>query len=343
MVRVPAASSLARPRALETKPVGLIELWRDSRRRRFERDVLEGLSTSPKAIPAQHLFDDQGTRLACAILETPEYYLARVEREILLRNRRSLVADMSAQPLDVVDLAPSDALETRILLEACRERDVRYVPMASSNAALSEVTHMGARTLAWLPMFPVRAEGFAALAHLNALDPSRRRLVLLLGSHIGQLERADALTFLRGIHDVMRPGDRMLVSFDLVKDTALLETAYEDAEGLHRQLSFNILARVNRELNGQFGTGAFRYRARFCPVRQAVLSELVSTRAQSVRVGHFLHEFEEGESIQTQLACKFRQSEVADFAKRAGFIEEYAVTDERRFMRVSAWTVGSIV
>jgi len=301
--------------------------------------VLEGLSGSPKSIPAQHLFDDTGTRLARAILETPEYYLSRVEREIVLRNRRDLVADMCAQPCDVVDLAPSDALETRILLESFRERDARYVPMASSNAALADVTHMGGRALAWLPMFPVRAEGFAAIAHLNALDPSRRRLVLLLGSHIGQLERPDALTFLRGLHDVLRPGDRMLISFDFVKDASLLENAYADAEGLQRQLSFNILARLNRELNGQFGSGAFGYRARFCPVRQAVISELVSTRAQSVRVGHFRHEFAEAEPIQTQLACKFRQSEIAELSKRAGFFEKATVTDERRFMQVSAWSV----
>jgi L-histidine N-alpha-methyltransferase len=335
------ASPIARQRLLETKPVGLLELWRDSRRRRFERDVLEGLSASPKSIPALHLFDDQGTRLARAILETPEYYLSRVEREILLRNRRSIVGDMGAYACDVVDLAPSDALETRILLETFRGCDVRYVPMARSNAALAEVTHMGTRTLRWLPMFPIRAEGFAAIAHLNALDVSRRRLLLLLGSHIGQLERPAALTFLRGLHDVMRPGDRMLISFDLVKYAALLESAYEDAGGLQRQLSFNILARVNRELDGQFGTGTFRYRARFCPTRQAVISELVSTRQQSVRVGHFRHEFGEDEPVRTQLACKFRQSEVEDFARRAGFLEDGAATDERRFMQLSAWTVSA--
>lgn len=301
--------------------------------------MLEGLSASPKSIPAQHLFDDTGTRLARAILETPEYYLSRVEREILLRNRRGILRDMCGQSCDVVDLAPSDALETRILLESFRDSDARYVPMASSNAALSEVAYMGARTLSWLPIFPVRAEGFAAIAHLNALDPSRRRLVLLFGSHIGQLERPNALTFLRGLHDVLRPGDRLLISFDLLKDPELLESAYEDAGGLQRQLSFNILARVNRELNGQFGSGSFRYRARFCPARQAVISELVSTRAQNVRVGHFRHEFSEDEPIQTQIACKFRQSEITDFAKRSGFVEDDSVSDERRFMQLSAWTV----
>jgi L-histidine N-alpha-methyltransferase len=337
---VSVASSLARPRALETKPVGLIDLWRDSRRRRFERDVLEGLSARPKSIPAQYLFDDHGTQLARAIRETPEYYLSVVEREILLRNGRELLGGLHDSACDVVDLAPSDSLETRILLERFRECDVRYVPMASSNAALIEVAQIGARTLPWLPMFPVRAEGFAAIAHLGALDPSRRRIVLLLGSQIGQLERSDAITFLRGLQDVLRSGDRLLISFDLVKEASLLERAYEDRAGLHRQLSFNILARINRELNGQFPTGTFTHRARFSPTRQAVISELVSMRAQSVRVGHFRHEFENREPIQTQLACKFRQSEIQDFARRAGFVEEGAAMDERSYLQVSAWAAA---
>jgi L-histidine N-alpha-methyltransferase len=336
---VSAASSLARPRPLETKSVGLIELWRDSRRRRFERDVLAGLSARPKSIPAQYLFDDRGTQLARAILETPDYYLSSIEREILLKNGRRLLGPPWGGACDVVDLAPADGLATRILLERFRDCDVRYVPMASSNASLIDAAQVGARTLAWLPMFPVRAEGFAAIAHLGALDPSRRRFVLLLGSHIGQLERPDALTFLRGLHDVMRPGDRMLISFDLVKDAELLERAYADRSGLSRQLSFNILSRINHELSGQFPCDAFSHRARFCPARQAVISQLVSRRAQSVRIGHFRHEFADQEPVQTQLACKFRQSEIHDFAARAGFVEDDAVTDERSYMRVAAWTV----
>jgi dimethylhistidine N-methyltransferase len=318
-----------------------MELWRDSRMRRFERDVLEGLSTRPKSIPAQYLFDEHGTQLARAIRETPEYYLSVVEREILLRNGRELVRGARDSACDVVDLAPGDRLETRILLQQFRDRDVRYVPMASSNATLIEATQMGSRTLPWLPTFPVRADGFAAIAHLGALDHSRRRTVLLLGSQIGQLERPFALTFLRGLQAVMREGDRLIISFDLVKDAPLLERAYEDSAGLQRQLSFNVLSRINRELNGHFTSGAFSHRARFCQIRQAVISELVSTHAQSVRVGQFRHEFDDHEAIQTQLACKYRQSEIHDLARRAGFREEEAVMDERSYMQVSVWSAAS--
>jgi dimethylhistidine N-methyltransferase len=338
---VSAASSLARPRALETKPVGLIELWRDSRRRRFERDVLEGLSARPKAIPSQYLFDDTGTQLARAILETPEYYLARVEREILLRDARALVWPLAGSACDVIDLAPGDGLKTRILLERFRGGDVRYVPMASSDAALAESAEIGARTLPWLPMFPVRAEGFATISHISGFDPSRRRLVLLLGSQIGQLERPDAVTFLRGLRDALRTGDRLIVSFDLVKDPALLEHAYDDGAGLHARLARNVLSRINRELNGQFREDEFCYEARFCPQRQAVICQLVSRRAQSVRVGHFRHELAASEPIQTQLACKYRQSEIAEFARRASFTEENTVMHERSAMEIAVWSAGA--
>src|SRR5690349_19981861 len=96
-----AASSLARPTTFESKPVGLIELWRDSRLRRFERNVLEGLSARPKSLPAHYAFDDRGLQLARAILESPEYYLSRVEREILLRNAREMIGGLDHVPCDV--------------------------------------------------------------------------------------------------------------------------------------------------------------------------------------------------------------------------------------------------
>lgn len=332
-------STAGRTRPLETKQVGLIELWRDSRHRRFERDVLEGLSARPKAIPSHHLFDDHGAKLTRAFLKAPEYYLSRVERDILVRDGRALVGPLDADTWDVIDLAPGDGLKTRILLERLRGSDVRYVPIAGSSSLLHEASEEISHALRWLPMFPVRAEGFAAIAHLGALDTSRRRIVLLLGSQIGQFERPAALTFLRGLHDVLRPGDRLLISFDLLKDPEILEQAYGDREGLHAQLCFNILGRMNRELSAEFPPAEFDYRVRFCPLRQAVISELVSKRAQAVRVGHFCHEFAPGEAIQTQLACKYRQSEIEALARRAGFTQDVIAMDERTYMQAAAWSV----
>ena len=285
--------------------------------------------------------DERGVHLTRAIMESPEHYLTRAERDVVLRSARALVQPFLGGKCDVVDLAPGDALKTRVLLERFRDRDVRYVPISSSDAMLTEVRRAGARSLPWLPIFPVRAEAYAVIAHLSALDPSRKRFVLWLGSEIGQLDRGAALTYLRLLRDALRPGDRLLVSFDLVKDPALLEATYDDAEGLQAQLHFNLLARINRELGGQFFASDFRYRAEYSPAKQAVSCQLVSRRAQSVRVGHFRHELSALDCIQTELACKYRQSEIHDFARRAGFVERGSDTDERSLVQVACWSVSA--
>ncbi len=336
---VPVATTpLARTRALETKSVGLIELWRDSRRRRFERDVLEGLSARPKYIPARYLLDDRGVQLQRAILESPENYVARAERDVMLRQARRIARPFSQDQCDVVDLSPGDVLKTRILLEQFRGRDVRYVPIASSDPLLQEVVLAGTRAMPWLPMFPVRAEAFAAIAHLAALDPSRRRLVLWLDSQIGQLDRTAALVYLRAVRDALRPGDRLLVSFDLVKEPKFLERAYTDGAGLQTDLHLNVLARINRELEAQFNLSDFRYTAAFCPERQAISCQLISRRAQSVRIGHFRHELDALEPIETELACKYRQSEVPELARRAGFESVTTYADQRSQVQLALWS-----
>jgi L-histidine Nalpha-methyltransferase len=331
-----ASAQLRRP---ATKAVGLIELWRNSSQRRFERDVLEGLSAEAKRIPAQYLYDERGAQLARLILETPEHYLARVERELMLRHARVLVEPLPAAKCDVIDLAPEDGLRTRILLERFHASDVRYVPIAASERTLREAVQNGAHVLPWLPMFPVRADGHAVIAHMAALEPARRRLVLWMGSEIGQLERPAALAFLRALRGALRPGDRLLISFDLLKDPGLLEAAYRDGDGLNAELDSNVLLRINRELRGEFPGRDFGHRVRFSEERQAVLCELISRRAQSVRVGHFRHEFRALEPIQVRLACKYRSSELHGFAARAGFVEQARFGDERSSVLVVAWSV----
>jgi L-histidine Nalpha-methyltransferase len=333
------AAAPAPPHRPATKTVGLIELWRNSSQRRFERDVLEGLGADRKRIPAQYLYDERGAQLARLILETPEHYLARAERELVLRHARELVATLPVAKCDVIDLAPEDGLRTRILLERFHDSDVRYVPIVASDRTLREATHSGAHALPWLPMFPVRAEGHAAIAHLAALDPSRRRLVLWLGSQIGELERPAALAFLRALRGALRPGDRLVISFDLLKDPALLEAAYRDRDGLNAELDRNLLVRINRELSGQFRPQDFDHRVRFSQERQAVLCELISKHGQSVRVGHFRHEFRALEAIEVRLACKYRSSELHGVARQAGFVEQAWFGDERSSMLAAAWSV----
>jgi uncharacterized SAM-dependent methyltransferase len=155
--------------------------------------------------------------------------------------------------------------------------------------------------------------------------------VLLLGSNIGNFARGPARRFFRALRGALRPGDHVLVGFDLIKDVELLQAAYDDSAGVTAEFNLNLLRRINRELDGDFRIGAFRHFAAFSPARGAMESHLLSTTAQSIHVAGRRFELEPWEAIRTEISCKYRISEVSAFARDAGFVEVAHYLDERGF------------
>jgi len=334
MPNSPVKSDLA-----DGKVPNIVELWRDSGRRRFEQDVYEGLSGKPKRLSSMYFYDEQGSELFRNIMELPEYYVTRVEREILLAHAGEIVAPLLETPCDVVDLGAGDGLKTRILLERLVGHDARYVPIDISQRALVDAWRACRERLPWLPVLPVRAEYFAGIAHIAALQPDRTRLVLLLGSNIGNMEAPAANNFFRSLRDALRPGDHVLVGFDLVKDLEVLHRAYDDSAGVTAQFNLNLLRRINRELEGHFHLADFRHHATFSHARQGMESYLVSRRNQQVRVGKFQFDFAAWEPIHTEVSLKYREPDVHEFAQNAGFIEVGQFTDAKSYFLNALWRV----
>jgi L-histidine N-alpha-methyltransferase len=330
---------LVKPSPQTIKIPKLIELWRDSGRQRFEQDVHAGLAATPKHLSSMYFYDQTGSDLFRSIMELPEYYVTRVEREILLQHAAEITAPLMDARWDVIDLGAGDGVKTRILLERLRGRDARYVPIDISERALLDAGQACSKSFPWLPVQPVRAEYFAGIAHIAALEPERKRLVLLLGSNIGNLEQPEARGFFRSLRDVLRPGDRVLVGFDLVKDLDVLQRAYDDSAGVTAQFNLNLLRRINRELKGHFHLSDFRHHATFSHARQAMESHLVSKRNQTVRVGKSSYEFSAWEPIYTEISCKYRESDIHGFAQAAGFVELGLFTDERNYFIDALWGV----
>jgi dimethylhistidine N-methyltransferase len=241
----------------------------------------------------------------------------------------------------VIDLGAGDGLKTRILLEHFHARPdaVRYLPIDVSEHALHSVLAGCRREQPWLAAQGVIADYAEGIEWLSRRDPSRRRLVLVLGSNVGNLTHGGTQRFFRSLRAALRPGDHLLVGFDLVKDAQVLQLAYDDPAGVTAEFNLNLLRRINRELDGDFDPRAFQHHAAFAPTRRAMESYLISTRAQTVHVAGRSFEFEAWEPIRTEISCKYRPSDVSAFARDAGFAEVGHYLDERRFFVDALWSV----
>jgi dimethylhistidine N-methyltransferase len=309
---------------------------------RFLRDVVTGLALPRKAIPSRWFYDARGSAIFQEIMALDAYYPTRVEHEILERHAAEMTAPLAGSACTVADLGAGDGTKTRLLLEALHRRCPRpaYAPIDISPAALADVSGRMASAFPGLRVAPVEAEYFEGLRALGRRDAGAL-LVLFLGSNIGNLERREAVAFLRQLRGALRPGDHALIGFDLLKHVSILAAAYDDEEGVTAAFNLNLLARVNRELAGDFDLAAFEHVATFDPDRPAMVSWLRSRRGQVVRVAGRSFRFEAGESIHTEISCKYREQDIEAFAAAAGFEEVGRYLDRRRWFADALWRVGA--
>lgn len=290
----------------------------------------EGLLASPKTMSPVWFYDEEGSRLFEAITELPEYYPTRTERSILARHADDIVARVGT-PASLVELGAGSATKTRILLAAFlrRQPKVRFVPVDVSAEALRMAQENVEADLPGVVVEGIEARNREGLAKLDWTRPERR-LVLFLGSSLGNLHPPDAADWLRDVASYLRPGDRFLLGLDRWKDERILQAAYDDAAGVTAAFNRNLLARMNRELGASFDLDAFAHEARVNVAQRRVEMHLVSRRPQRVRVpgvGEVL--FEEGETIHTECSYKFTRPMREALLRQAGLVDEHAWEDEQ--------------
>ncbi len=333
-----------RAQAWESKLVRLAREPGTDDVRRFERDVHDGLGRVPKSLPSLYFYDAHGSELFRRIMDLPEYYLTRAERDVLQRNGAHIAAPFAGVPCDVVDLGAGDGAKTRILLRhlARAGSDVRYVPIDVSEGALVTVLEACAAELPWLATAGVVAEYESGIRWLSRSDAQRSRLVLFLGSNVGNLDDVMARGFFSSLHEALLPGDHVLVGFDLVKDIGIMQPAYDDAAGVTAEFNLNLLRRINREHGANFDLDAFQHYATFSPARRAMESYLLSRRRQTVRVARREYTFEAWEPIHTEISRKYYESDIHAFAEDAGFVPVGHFFDEDRLFVDALWRVAPV-
>ncbi|MCB9904094.1 MAG: L-histidine N(alpha)-methyltransferase [Planctomycetes bacterium] len=295
--------------------------------------VVRGLTSERKSLPCHLFYDERGSRLFERITQLDEYYPTRADEEILRDRAREIVA-ATGPPIELVELGSGSSTKTAPLVDAILElqETLDYRPIDVSRAALE----WGADSL--LPDRPelrVRAVCGDYEDGLARLGPTtRRRLVLWLGSSIGNLTRPDAAAFLRRARRSLAPGDAFLIGIDLRKDRAVLEAAYDDAEGVTAEFNKNLLHRLRDELGAHVDPDAFVHRAVYDVEDGTVRMFLESLRDQIVRIESLGLEvpFTAGERVHTEDSTKYSLDEIARLAEDSGTTLERTWLDgEARF------------
>jgi L-histidine N-alpha-methyltransferase len=308
----------------------------------FLRDVVKGLSSSPKAIPSRYFYDAAGSRIFEEIMALPEYYPTRCEAEILASRKREIFAAMEGDAFHLVDLGAGNGEKTRILLEHFQGQGplMGYVPVDISGAALRALEADLRGRLPSLRVTPLEEGYLPALERFRPVRPGRK-LVLFLGGNIGNFERMEAARFLQDVSDRLDEGDMLLIGFDLRKDAETVKRAYDDPAGVTARFNLNLLERINRELGGEFLPETFRHRPLYDVKKGVARSYVMSLHAQDVRVGMAgrSFSFQEGECIHTEDSYKYSREEIEQLAKIAGYTVVAHFADKPRYFIDSLWRV----
>lgn len=302
-------------------------------REEFKDAVLAGLARRPRAIPAKFLYDERGSALFDAICELPEYYLTRVETEIL----RGCVGDIAATAgpgCALVEYGSGSSVKSRLLIEAMRDLKA-YVPIDISRQHLDATADRLRRDYPGLRVDPVCAD-YMTLAHLPVdLGEARRRIGFFPGSTIGNLTPVEATAFLRRARSLLGASGAMVLGADLKKDPRRLHDAYNDSAGITAQFTLNLLRRMNRELEANFDLAAFAHEAFYNPVEGRIEIYCRSLRPQTVTVAGRSFAFAEGERIHTEYSYKYDDAGIAMLARSAGFSIARTWTDPVRLFAVT--------
>lgn len=308
----------------------------------FAEDVLRGLSGTPKTLSSKYFYDDEGSRLFQEIMKLPEYYLTGCEKEIFLEQTDALFDSFANgdRAFDLIELGAGDGTKTAVLVDHFIKKgaDISYSPIDISQEALDALSAKFSAEFPSLKMEPRNGDYLRILESLRNGN-GRRKVLLFLGSNIGNFNREQALEFFRDLRRVMSAKDLLFVGFDLQKDPRVIVRAYDDDRGVTAAFNLNLLKRINHELGADFELEKFSHYAVYRPVECAARSFLISREKQSVHIAALdrTFEFEQWEAIFMEISQKYNLRMVEEIARESGFEVKQNFFDSRNYYCDSLW------
>lgn len=309
----------------------------------FKNEVKEGLSSYPKYLSSKYFYDKKGDKLFQDIMAMPEYYLTGCEFQILSTHTETigeLFRDRE-NGLDLIELGAGDGKKTKLLLKYMTENNFNFVykPIDISENAVELLSNNLAQEMPTLNVNAEVGEYFEVLERLKGFN-KRKKVIMFLGSNIGNLRHPKAIEFLTHLKDAMLPEDLLFMGFDQKKNPQTVLDAYNDDAGITATFNKNILTRINRELDANFEVKQFKHWEAYNPETGTAKSFLVATEAMEVTIKSLdltVH-FDQWETIHTEISQKYDDKTVAWLAEQSGLAIETSFTDEKGYYKNYVFT-----
>lgn len=308
----------------------------------FAEDVFAGLTSTPKQLSSRYFYDDEGSRLFMEIMKLPEYYPTRAEFKVFTEQTNEIYKAFTggANGIDLIELGAGDGAKTAVLIDHFLKQDLdfTYSPIDISQEANDVLTTRFQEKFPSLKIDPHTGDYFKVLGSLKNCN-GRRKVLMFLGSNIGNFSREKALDFFRQLRSVMNDNDRLFIGFDMQKDPRVIVAAYDDKQGVTAAFNLNLLTRINRELGADFDIEKFSHYAQYRPVECAARSFLISREKQSVHIAALNRsfDFEQWEPLFMEISQKYTRTMIEELAAESGFEIEHDFIDEENFYTDSLW------
>lgn len=305
-------------------------------------DTLRGLTSTPKYLLSKYFYDDIGSTIFQDIMKMPEYYLTDCEYEIFDFQKEQIIDKFiqDGSPFDLIELGSGDGLKTKILLTEMVNKliNFNYLPVDISRKANIDLDESLAKEL---PTLKVKAQTGDFFKIMEKIDDQsgRRKVILFLGSNIGNFTDEKINSFLGHLSKFTHSGDRVMIGFDLKKSPEIIIQAYNDPHGHTRRFNMNHLTRLNRELGADFNLDNFEQHTEYNPQTGEVKSFLVSKKEQEIHFEAFeevIH-FNEWETIFMELSRKFDFNTIRKLAANHGFSIENHFIGKKKWYTDSLW------
>ena len=278
-------------------------------------DVLAGLSRTPKRLPSKYFYDRRGSELFEEITRQPEYYLTRIELALLAASATE-IAEAVGPRAHVVEYGSGSGRKTRLLLDALDD-PVAYTPIEISRSALLASVERLDREFDDIEVLPVCADFTEPVPLPTPARKADHALVFFPGSTLGNFTDGEAVRLLRAMHETMGDRGGALLGVDLQKSPAIIEAAYNDANGVTAAFTLNLLARLNRDIGSDFDLDGFAHRADYVEAAGRIETFLDSRRPQVVTIEGRRFDFAEGEAMQVEYSQKYTDDGLAALAAEA--------------------------
>lgn len=303
----------------------------------FKKEVTEGLTSFPKFLSSKFIYDKKGDKLFQDIMAMPTYYLTDAEFEIF-KIHKEAIADLfsSKDGFDLIELGAGDGKKTKVLLKHLVQQGANfsYLPIDISQNVLNGLEESMLQEIPEVDIKPQQGTYFEVLDDIASYN-TRKKVILFLGSNIGNLLHPQAIDFLTNIQKAMSPDDVLFMGFDQKKDPQTILDAYNDAEGVTAAFNKNLLHRINDELDANFDANHFKHWEVYDPETGTAKSYLVSTREQTVTINELdlSVRFSAWESIHTEISQKYDDDIVSWLASESGLTIVDQFTDSKQYYK----------